>query len=301
MHQLSRFALTLALAAMAGAAAAAQPSAANHAPATKAATPSTTFGGLWWNSPAGSESGWGINLNHQGDTIFATWFTFDEAGLPLWMVIAATRTADNVYSGTLYRGTGPGFNAPAFDSSKVKGAPAGTATFTFVDGTAATFAFTVGNVTRSKTIVRQQFASPVPTCTWGGTTNPAAAINYQDIWWASPPGSESGWGINLAHQGDTIFASWFTYDTDGKAMWFVVSAVKSAPGVYGGRLFTGTGPPYSAATFAADKVKPLDVGAASFTFADGNRAAFTWTVDGIGTQTKQITREVITAPGAVCQ
>jgi hypothetical protein len=41
-----------------------------------------------------------------------------------------------------------------------------------------------------------------------------APANYQGIWWNA---SESGWGINLAHQGDTVFASWFTYDTAGKA------------------------------------------------------------------------------------
>ncbi len=270
-------------------------------PVAKATAPAVTFGGLWWNSPAQSESGWGINLNHQGDTIFATWFTFDEDGLPLWMVVAANRTANNVFSGTLYRGTGPGFNAVPFDPAKVKGTPAGTATFTFGAGPTATFAFTVGNVSRSKTIVRQVFASPVPTCVWGGTASAAAATNFQDIWWASPAGSESGWGINLTHQGDTIFASWFTFDTDGKPIWFVVSAAKTAPNVYAGRLFTGTGPPFAAVPFDPAKVKPLDVGSASFTFADGNRAAFTWIVDGIGTQTKQITREVITAPGALCQ
>src|SRR5262249_5295456 len=37
----------------------------------------------------------------------------------------------------------------------------------------------------------------------------AASVNYQGLWWAAPAASESGWGINLAHQGDTIFASWF--------------------------------------------------------------------------------------------
>src|SRR5262249_40359129 len=37
------------------------------------------------------------------------------------------------------------------------------------------------------------------------------AANYQGLWWSSPANSESGWGVNLAHQGDIIFASWFTY------------------------------------------------------------------------------------------
>ena len=39
-------------------------------------------GGLWWAAPAGSQSGWGINFAHEGDTIFATWFTFDHDGSP---------------------------------------------------------------------------------------------------------------------------------------------------------------------------------------------------------------------------
>ena len=34
-------------------------------------------------------------------------------------------------------------------------------------------------------------------------------INVQGLWWAAPAGAESGWGINFAHQGDIIFASWF--------------------------------------------------------------------------------------------
>lgn len=33
--------------------------------------------------------------------------------------------------------------------------------------------------------------------------------NYQGLWWAAPGGSESGCGINFAHEGDVIFATWF--------------------------------------------------------------------------------------------
>ena len=40
--------------------------------------------------------------------------------------------------------------------------------------------------------------------------------NYQGLWWNAPAASESGWGINFAHQGDVIFATWFTYDLTGK-------------------------------------------------------------------------------------
>ena len=41
----------------------------------------------------------------------------------------------------------------------------------------------------------------------GGAT---AKSNYQGLWWKSPGGSEDGWGINFAHQGDNVFGSWFT-------------------------------------------------------------------------------------------
>ena len=51
------------------------------------------YQGLWWNAPAGSESGWGINLNHQGNTLFATWFTFGLDGKPLWLVGLGDRDA----------------------------------------------------------------------------------------------------------------------------------------------------------------------------------------------------------------
>jgi hypothetical protein len=50
-------------------------------------------------------------------------------------------------------------------------------------------------------------------------------------------GSEAGWGINFAHQGGTIFASWFTYDLTGKAWWLVMSANQTGPNSYSGTLF----------------------------------------------------------------
>ena len=50
-------------------------------------------------------------------------------------------------------------------------------------------------------------------------SDPGAVANHEGLWWNSPAGSESGWGINLAHQGDEIFATWFTYAHEGNPMW----------------------------------------------------------------------------------
>ena len=170
----------------------------------------------------------------------------------------------------------------------------------FADNDTATFAYTVNGVPQSKVITRQVFSSPVPTCTWGGHTDPALATNYQDLWWNAPSGSESGWGINFTHQGNTIFATWFTYGPDGNPLWFAVSAPLTGPKVYTGNLYTGTGPAYTAAKFDPAKVIGTPVGTATFAFADGNHATFTYTVNGI-TQTKTLTREIFVPPGTVCQ
>ena len=62
--------------------------------------------------------------------------------------------------------------------------------------------------------------------TGGSVSVAGGSTNYEGLWWASPASSESGWGINFAHQGDTIFASWFTYDLTGKGLWLVMTAAE---------------------------------------------------------------------------
>ena len=255
------------------------------------------YTGLWWASPAGSESGWGINFAHQGDTIFASWFTYDLTGKGLWLVMTAQKSAPNVYTGVLYSTTGPAFNAVPFDPVQVMSTQVGSATITFTDASNASFNYTAKGSTQTKAITRQVFGT-LPTCATA-TGSLAAATNYQDLWWAAPAGSESGWGINLTHQDDTIFATWFTYDLDHSPMWLVVTATKTAPGVYTGTLFRTTGPPFNSVPFNPANVVNTPAGTATFTFADGNTATFAYTVNGVA-QAKAITREILQNPGTTC-
>ena len=259
---------------------------------------SVNYQGLWWASPAGSESGWGINFAHQGDTIFASWFTYDLTGKGLWLVMTAPKTAPNTYSGSLYTTTGPAFNAAPFNPAQVAATAVGVGTLTFNDANNGNFAYTVNGIAQNKAITRQVFGS-LPSCATA-TGSLAVATNYQDLWWAAPAGSESGWGINFTHQGDTIFATWFTYDVDHTPMWLVVTAPKTAPGVYSGTLYRTTGPAFNALPFNPANVMATAVGVATFTFSDGNNATFAYTVNGIS-QNKAITREIFAAPGTVCQ
>jgi hypothetical protein len=257
------------------------------------------YEGLWWRSPAGSESGWGVNITHQGDILFATWFTYDTDGSGLWLVVPdAAKTAADTYSGDLFRTTGPSFDSATFNPSAVASTKVGTATFAFSDADNGTFTYTVNGVTQSKPITRQVF-STVPTCAEGGT--PASPPNFQDLWWRSPAGSESGWGVNIAHQGDILFVTWFTYDASGKGMWLVMSnGAKTGTNTYSGALFRTTGPAFSASPWDPSKVSATQVGTATFSFTDANNGTFSYTVGSVS-QAKPITRQVFATPTTVCR
>jgi subtilase family serine protease len=263
---------------------------------TSVASP-VNYQGLWWASPAGSESGWGINFAHQGDTIFATWFTYDLSGSGNWLVMTAPRTATKTYSGTLYATTGPAFNAVPFDPSRVTATAVGNATLTFSDSNNGFFAYTVGSTAQSKPITREVFGA-MPAC---ATATQALSIlaNYTDLWWASPAGSESGWGINLTHEGTAIFASWFTYDTNDRPMWLVAAAPQTGDMSYSGTLYRTTGPAFNSVPFNPASVVATPVGSVTFTFADGNNATFAYTVNGVS-QAKAITREIFGSSGTAC-
>jgi hypothetical protein len=181
----------------------------------------------------------------------------------------------------------------------------GTGTLTFSTPTTGIFAYSVSDganvASQAKAIVLQTFAT-VPTCVWGAQPDLAKATNYQDLWWAAR-GTESGWGVNLTHQGTTIFATWFTYDVNLNPVWYSVTAFQTAPKTYAGTLLRTSGPAFSAVPFDPMLVTRASVGTAAFSFISGNAGTFAYAVnDGpnVATQTKAITRQVFRDPGTMC-
>ena len=108
-------------------------------------------------------------FTHQGGVIFASWFTYDADGTPLWLT-ATARRGDNGYAGDVVRTTGPAFNAVPFDSQSVNRSTVGSMTLNFADANNAAFAFTVtiGNpafpVSRFKQLTRLIFRNPGTFC-----------------------------------------------------------------------------------------------------------------------------------------
>jgi len=121
--------------------------------------------GLWWRSPAGSESGWGLGLTHQGTILFGTWFTYDTDGSDLWLVLPETRrAAPNTYTGPIFRTRGPAFSAVPWDPAQVTATQVGTGTITLTDANNGTFAYTVNGTSQTKAITRQVYATPASVC-----------------------------------------------------------------------------------------------------------------------------------------
>ena len=256
--------------------------------------------GLWWASPPGSESGWGINFAQQGDILFATWFTYDADGTGLWLVMSDARlSASNTWSGQVYRTSGPVFNTMPFDPARVQREVVGSATLTFSDANNGRFVAMVKGTGIDKAITRQIFAAPMPSCATAAA--PGATPNYQDLWWGSPAGSESGWGANITHQGDILFLTWFTYAPDGRAMWLVGSRIeRTGNATYAGPLYRTSGPHFGAKPWNPAAVGHSEVGSVTLSFGDADNGVMTYTVAGV-TQSKPITRQVFAAPKTVCR
>ena len=260
------------------------------------------YQGIWWRAPAGSEAGWGINFAHQGNTIFATWFTYDAQRQPWWLVAQLDKASATTFSGPVYTVTGPPFYMMPFPPIGSPGGAVDTVvgwmTASFADATHGTISYTVNGVTQAKAIVPQEFG-PRPTCIWATQRDVAAASNYTDLWWAHPAGSESGWGINLAQQGSTIFATWFTYDSTRKPWWLVAQLDAETANIYSGPVFTVTGPPFNSVPFppigSPGGAVETEVGSALLYFTNGNAATFSYDVNGVK-QIRNVTRQLFAPP-----
>jgi hypothetical protein len=257
-------------------------------PQAYAQAASPVYTDLWWN-PA--ESGWGINLNHQNDIIFATWFTYGANNANAWYVMSdLRRQADGSFTGSIFQTTGVPFNQINGASSTRSVNNVGNATLRFSSAGAGTFSYTVNGVSQSKNIVRQPLIQTPTTCTQqAASSSRATSQNYQDLWFIP---AESGWGVNLTHQGDILFATWFTYNAAGNGQWLVASNVaRQADGSYTGRLFRTTGVAFNLISGTQSTQSVSDVGSITFRFTNGEAGVMTYTLDGVA-GTKNIVRQV---------
>ena len=119
------------------------------------------------------------------------------------------------------------------------------------------------------------------------------ANNYQDLWW-NP--NESGWGINISHQGDVMFASWFIYDANRQPTWIFLSRADRSGALgntFTGDIFQTTGTPFAVVPFVPlQSTNITKVGTATMIFSDARTGSLTYSINGAQV-VKQITRQTI--------
>jgi len=123
----------------------------------------TSYQDLWWNP---NESGWGVQIVQQDDTLFLTWFIYDSAGKPTWVVsdgvtrlLVPPPQGTTIYRGKIARATGTYFGVPWVGFAPVEAGTNTSVTLTFTDARTGNIAYTVDGITVTKPITRQSLAS----------------------------------------------------------------------------------------------------------------------------------------------
>jgi phosphatidylethanolamine-binding protein (PEBP) family uncharacterized protein len=122
--------------------------------ATGTMAPAMDYTGLWWNA---SESGWGMSITQQFATIFAAWFTYDDAGAPVWYTASNCVITGNSCSGDLYYVSGGTPPTLAWNVAGRTVTRIGAIRIDFASINAAAISYTISGVSGSRLITRQIF------------------------------------------------------------------------------------------------------------------------------------------------
>jgi lysyl endopeptidase len=170
---------------------------------------------IWWGGPA--ESGWGIQITqHATGNIFGTWYTYDQAGNQLFVVMSGCDLIPfngSVCSGRLYKTTGTPFNDANFGGATTT--YIGNGTFTFTDADNAVFDYTIvasatnAQTTLQKKITRFPFGVGV-----AAFPNDASDIYFNP--------DAPGWGYSLAQHGTAAFGVIYHYDENRNPMFLTM-------------------------------------------------------------------------------
>ncbi|HWQ94715.1 MAG TPA: hypothetical protein VN418_04355 [Gammaproteobacteria bacterium] len=127
----------------------------------------TNYQDWWWNP---DQDGQGVNIGQQGNTLAASWFTYDQTGAGMFLILAGP-VINNKVTGDLIRTVGPALGTP-FNPDLVVETVVGTATLTFSDANNGVLQYTVNGISGSLAITRFSFAPLNPVGTYlGGATN----------------------------------------------------------------------------------------------------------------------------------
>lgn len=110
----------------------------------------------WWWNP--DQSGQGINVGQEGNIAFMAWFTYDEGGDGMWLVMGGPMSGASL-DADLYRTTGPALGS-TYNANAVVATKVGHGTLAFADTFNAIFTWAVNGKSGSLALVRETFGAP---------------------------------------------------------------------------------------------------------------------------------------------
>lgn len=148
----------------------------------------------WWYNP--SLSGMGLNIGQQDKNIFATWFMYDQAGNPSFLLFYGDLDVNQSLTAELRRYYGP--EPSAYDESLWYGEVVGTVTISFSSPVAGTFSYQYDGKAGSFPIERYSFHA----INLGGT------YDATDVGVDTNCGQDSKWLghslLSLTHNGNDL-------------------------------------------------------------------------------------------------
>lgn len=266
------------------------------------------YSGIWWKA---SESGWGVAVDHRYGTIFTAFLTYDDLNRATWYFMPRGKRHipdpmddidENTFQGEMYQARVDPQERDFRFPRRVSVVRIGDAGFHFDPrGGESIFWPGLPSATQAhwKSVTRLAFAGKTRDC--AGDNLPLDAPGYQGMWWNAPAGSESGWGIYVAHQGDALFAIWLTYSHGGYPEWFSIELRKTGTNEYRGPIVRTTGPS-PMGEYDPASVRRWTEGYATLTFTDRDNGVFTAIGDPIeGVEMrKSITRMMFEPVEAYC-
>ncbi len=254
-----------------------------------------------WYSPEGI--GWGLYTVDQGSVLGAYWFTYDENGKPTWFMGVTTPQESGGYRGEVLRFTGVPY-AQIVGQAYNPPTRIGRMDLAFDDEGRMDFSFTEDDkdgdgqsLVIEHAMNRFPFGDRDIACevVEGSRTQ---ASNYTDMWW-SP--ESSGWGVHLSHLDADLFATWYTYDAEGRGVFMIGTPTRQEDGSFQGKLYAQiSGEPYKSTGSPAQDGREEEIGTVGFRFIDGEHARFTYTIGNVS-QTKDIERFVFGDKQTVCK
>ncbi len=224
---------------------------------------------LWWGGE--QQNGWGMSITQHGSILFGAMYVYDSQGRPQWAVMpgGSWDAGFTTFSGSLYIPSGSWFGA--YDVSRfAANPPVGSATLTFTGATSATLSYILNGESGIKAIQRQPF----------GVVDSTPVGSYGDLWWGGT--AQNGWGVAISQQYRTLFSVWYTYDSSGRTVWYVVpGGTWTAANVFTGAAFRTTGSAWAGAAYNPAALNAQPVGSVTFTFTDINTGVMSYTIDGV--------------------